>query len=98
MADTSGGESSGRGVAPISDGLAVTVVASSFEVLVGRGLASVLAKDAGVRILHSERSWETVRNQLKELYVAGEAHRAMALRLNLTKSQVHTRLHRLFRE
>jgi len=39
------------------------------------------------------RSWVTVRSQLKELYEAGEAHRAMALRLSLTEIQVHTQLH-----
>jgi DNA-binding transcriptional regulator LsrR (DeoR family) len=43
------------------------------------------------------RSWETVRRQLKQLYVTGEAHRAMAHQLNLTRIQVH-RLRHLFRE
>jgi hypothetical protein len=44
------------------------------------------------------RSWDTVRSQLKELYVAGGLHRAMAHELNLTRIQLHTQLQHLFRE
>jgi hypothetical protein len=44
------------------------------------------------------RSWAIVRSQLEELYVAGENHWAMAHQLSLTRIQVHTQLHRLFRE
>ncbi len=61
----SSGESLGTCV--ISDAAAVTVVAGSFDALMGRGLASVLDEDTGVRVLDSDLEGAKLTRAVMEL-------------------------------
>jgi DNA-binding NarL/FixJ family response regulator len=83
MANTSFGVLTGR--RETSDGGVVTVVAGSFEALVRRGLASVLAEDTSVRVLDSNLEGTNLEHTVMELApqvaILDEASISLARRL-----------------
>jgi transcriptional regulator with XRE-family HTH domain len=46
----------------------------------------------------ARRAWREIRVSLRELYEAGELHPVMANELKITRVQLQTQLHQLFKE
>jgi transcriptional regulator with XRE-family HTH domain len=52
----------------------------------------------GTPRLKARATWEAIREDIRALYAAGEHHRIIALELGLTRMQLQSQLHHLFRE
>jgi hypothetical protein len=52
----------------------------------------------GTKPYEARHAWQAIRDELRVLYAAGVHHRIMAAQLGLTRIQLHSQLHHLFRE
>lgn len=53
---------------------------------------------SGANWYEARQAWEAIRAELRIRYAAGQHHRIMAGELGLTRTQLQTQLHHLFRE